>query len=95
MTRRFCALIIEFEDDEALLRFAQTVSPEELLQPAREALRECLGVDSPEESYAMHLHRTVYDVVPHQSAPYIYPATVRGLTLREPDRWCDGVRKVE
>lgn len=69
MTRRYVAVVLEFEDDEALAEFQRAGKNRELTNAVQSIVYEG-RVEG------------VRDLVQHPSAPYIYDMTVRGLKLR-------------
>lgn len=82
MTRRYVALVVEFDDDESLAAFQRggTATEEALLEATTAAMLVAAGRQL-SESGARLLPR-VFTCVQHPHAPYVNDMTVRGLHLR-------------
>lgn len=73
MTRRYVAVVLEFEDDETLAEFQRAGMEFKLPEEVRDV---CGGGK-------IIVHGKTYHLKPHPHAPYIYPMTAEGLTLRD------------
>lgn len=69
MTKRYIAIVVEFEDDEALAEYQRAGKSREVMDAVQSIIYEGKA-------------EGVYTCKQHPSAPYIYDMTVSGLKLR-------------